>query len=57
VELAESPEVPLRRSPIIKKIAFVAHPTRDLEAAKAFFGDVVGLETDDIEAEVAPDRA
>ncbi len=29
---------------MITKVAFVAHPTRDLEAAKTFFGEVLGLD-------------
>ncbi len=29
---------------MIKKIAFVAHPTRDLAAARKFFGEALGLQ-------------
>src|SRR2546428_12038705 len=28
---------------MIKKIAFVSHPTRDMAASRKFFGDVLGL--------------
>ena len=28
---------------MIKKIAFIAHPTRDMQRAKEFFGDILGL--------------
>ena len=28
---------------MIKKIAFVSHPTRDIEASKKFYGEVLGL--------------
>lgn len=31
---------------MIQKIAFIGHPTRDIERAKRFFGDVLGLELD-----------
>lgn len=30
---------------MIKKVAFIAHPTRDIEAAKRFYGEALGLET------------
>jgi predicted enzyme related to lactoylglutathione lyase len=29
---------------MITKVAFMGHPTRDLEAARAFYGEVLGLE-------------
>lgn len=29
---------------MIRKMAFIGHPTRDLERAKHFYGDVLGLE-------------
>ncbi len=28
---------------MITKVAFIAHPTRDIEAAKQFYGEVIGL--------------
>lgn len=30
---------------MIKKIAFIAHPTRDMQRAKEFFGDILGLQS------------
>jgi predicted enzyme related to lactoylglutathione lyase len=29
---------------MIKKIAFIAHPTRDMQRSKEFFGEILGLE-------------
>ncbi len=29
---------------MIRKVAFIAHPTQDIEAAKTFYGETLGLE-------------
>lgn len=31
---------------MIRKIAFIGHPTRDMERAKRFYGEALGLEMD-----------
>ena len=43
VEVSFNPRIQ-RGQIMIKKVAFIGHPVRDLERAKKFYGEILGLE-------------